>query len=72
MRSTSSCSVASNVEARRREEDEWSAEEGFVETPRSAATERSDSLIEREKREGGCELRVSGVRGGHSLTKTVW
>ena len=43
-----------------------------VSRPNSAAVERSDSLMEREKREGGCELRVSDLCENHSLMKTVW
>lgn len=83
MWSSSSCSVASSVAARRREEegdddddnddddDDDDAVTG-VSRPNSAAVERSDSLMEREKREGGCELRVSDLSEDHSLMKTVW
>ena len=80
MWSSSSCSVASSVAARRREEesdddddddDDDDAVTG-VSRPNSAAVERSDSLMEREKREGGCELRVSDLCENHSLMKTVW
>ena len=80
MWSSSSCSVASSVAARRREEegdddddddDDDDAVTG-VSRPNSAAVERSDSLMEREKREGGCELRVSDQSEDHSLMKTVW
>lgn len=80
MWSSSSCSVASSVAARRREEegdddddddDDDDAVTG-VSRPNSAAVERSDSLMEREKQEGGCELRVSDLCENHSLMKTVW
>lgn len=78
MWSSSFCRVASSVAARRREEegddgddDDDDAVTG-VSRPNSAAVERSDSLMEREKREGGCELRVSDLCENHSLMKTVW